>query len=164
SILLFILLRIGNFYGDPAPWSLQEEAIYSFLSFINLTKYPISLQYALVMLGIGMLILYAAEKIKPTGLNSVVITFGRVPLFFYLLHLYIIHAFAFIGVAIDNLPLDIMIITPKTFQEQTLVDYGFNLLVVYAVSVLVLAILYPICRWYMKYKAENKNKWWLSYL
>ncbi len=164
ALALFVLLRLGNIYGDPVPWSAQKSGVYTFLSFINVNKYPPSLHYALVMLGIALLLLRALENIKFRGVGSVFITFGRVPLFFYILHLYIIHTFALLGAPFDNHPWHALIITPNTFQNQTLANYGYSLGLVYAVWIFVLSMLYPLCLWYMEYKAKRKDQWWLSYL
>ncbi len=163
-LLAFAVLRGINGYGDPAPWSSRDAPVMTLLSFINVTKYPPSLLFTLVTLGIAGLGLWASDRIRLRGFSRMIITFGRVPLFFYILHLFLVHGLALIGAWIDGHPLKLMVITPATFQKQTLLDYGFPLWVVYAVWILAVAILYPLCRWYQAYKMAHPEKWWLGYL
>jgi len=163
-LLVFALLRTLNIYGDPAPWGVQESGIKSLMAFLKVTKYPPSLLFALIMLGIAGLLLWGADSIKRRGAARFVITFGRVPLFFYLLHLFLAHLLAFAGAWVDGHPLELMVITPATFQQQTLLGYGFPLWVVYAVWALAIALLYPVCRWYQSYKMAHPEQWWLRYL
>ncbi len=164
ALTLFVLLRSANIYGDPAPWSWQKNGIFSILSFINVSKYPVSLQYALLMLGITLLLLRAFDGAKAQGLGAKVITFGRVPLFFYVLHLYLAHLAGLVGALLDGFSADLMVYTPASFQDPRFPEYGYNLGVVYGVTFLIIVLLYPVCKKYMQYKAHNRDKWWLSYL
>ena len=91
TLALFTLLRFINFYGDPSKWAIQKNSVFTFLSFINVTKYPPSLLFSLITLGIMFLILSFAERIKNIFTN-VVIVYGKVPLFYYLIHWYIVHS------------------------------------------------------------------------
>jgi hypothetical protein len=89
---------------------------------------------------------------------------GRVPLFYYFLHIFLIHSIAIIVLLALGLDWKVMIITPQVFQSGALLEYGYNLWVVYAVWIFVVALSYPFCKKYMEYKALNRDKWWLSYL
>jgi len=93
ALLLFIMLRSINHYGDPSPWHPQKSPLFSLFSFINLTKYPPSLDYITVMLGVAMIMLGLLDRIairRPAV--SFVRVFGRVPFFYYVVHLFLIHA------------------------------------------------------------------------
>jgi uncharacterized membrane protein len=164
AILLFIILRSGNFYGDPAHWSVQKNLAFDILSFLNVTKYPPSLQYILVTLGPSLLFLAYAEK-PLNAVSGKIAVFGRVPLFYYLAHLFLIHVFAVVGVWIAGHPASDMILNDRVNRVAALKGYGFSLPVVYAVWIAVVLLLYPACRWFDKYKRKHSpKKWWLTYL
>jgi uncharacterized membrane protein len=163
SILVFVVLRFVNSYGDPSSWQSQPNGVYTFLSFINLTKYPPSLMYILVMLGISFIFLSFAEKIKGK-LSQYVVSLGRVPMFFYIVHIYLIHILALIAALATGFSVSDMTFTTWITDSKNLKGYGFNLLVVYVVWISVVLLLYPLCLWYEHYKANHKEKWWLSYL
>jgi len=162
AILLFIVLRAVNIYGDPSRWSVQGSTVFSILSFINTTKYPPSLLYSLMTLGPCLVFLAIMEK--PLGSwAQPLLHFGRVPMFFYILHLYLIHLMVIIA----------LVITGGDWHDAIIVDglrnfhppgYGFSLGVVYLIWITVILILYPLCKWYDRYKMSHKDKWWLSYL
>ena len=95
SLALFILLRFINVYGDPVAWTKQKNDLYTFLSFINVTKYPPSLLFCLLTLGIMFLILSLIEGFKNKYTN-VVETYGKVPLFYFIVHWYILHPLLFL--------------------------------------------------------------------
>ncbi|WP_353126565.1 DUF1624 domain-containing protein [Parapedobacter pyrenivorans] len=160
-LVSFILVRLVNGYGDPAAWGIQKNDLYTFLSFINVTKYPPSLLFDLLMLGSMFLLLSVAERLSGR-VFGIVKLYGSVPLFYYLLHWYIIHLLLFLVLF---------------FQGFTVADFrfGFNfgrpeapsglpLWGVYAVWAGVVALLYPLCRWYSRYKSTHKEKKWLRYL
>lgn len=163
SIVLFLVLRFINVYGDLVPWSVQNDATYTFLSFINTTKYPPSLLYTLMTLGPAMLFLYAIETIK-NKITHILVVIGRVPFFYYILHLYLIHLIGLIGLTILGEDWRELILTPMRFGGKYLADKGFDLWVTYTVWIVVVVVLYPLCNMFMKYKANNRDKWWLSYL
>ena len=163
SITLFFLLRGFNFYGDSSLWSTQETTEKTIMSFLKLTKYPPSLLYVLITIGPALLFLYCIESIKNTVTNFLLV-FGRVPFFYYLLHVFIIHVAAIIGLIITGKDWKLMILTIDTFNSGGLQGYGYSLPIVYLVWTLIVALLYPISKSYMQYKAKNKEKWWLSYL
>jgi len=163
SIGAFLILRLTNFYGEPNPFIIQDSITYSLMSFFNTTKYPPSLLYILMTIGPSLLILALIEKIK-NRFTDFFIVFGRVPLFYYFLHVFVIHIFAIILLIVNGGDPSIMFkMTPYLGHQQQLVEYGYPLWVVYSVWFIVILILYPACYKYMKYKSTS-NKWWLSYL
>ena len=163
SIALFIVLRYINVYGDLVPWSVQKNSTYTFLSFINTTKYPPSLLYTLMTLGPAMLFLYGIESVK-NRITNILVVIGRVPFFYYILHLYLVHLIGLIGLNILGENWKELILTPAHFNSGYLADKGFDLWVTYTVWIIVVIILYPFCKMFMTYKANNRDKWWLSYL
>ncbi|MBC7903240.1 MAG: DUF1624 domain-containing protein [Gemmatimonadaceae bacterium] len=162
SIVLFLLLRTINGYGDPHPWSTQSQMSHSILSFINVTKYPPSLLYSLIMLGPALIFLAMAEK--PAGLAKPIIHIGRVPMFFYLMHLYLIHTTAMIAAELSGFKWSDMILSQWSWLEPQLKGYGFSLGFTYLAWAVFILLLYFPCKWYDKYKTSHKEKWWLSYL
>ena len=161
ALLVFILFRALNLYGDPHPWSLQQSPVFSFLSFISVSKYPPSLLYAAVTLGIMFLVLFATEGIN-SGFTRFFITYGRVPMFFYLMHWYIVHIsmFAIIiaqGASWQQMPFGLM-----NFGRPD--GMGVTLPFVYLYWISMVLFMYPLCRWYGRYKAANRHKKWLAYL
>ncbi|MFD1314640.1 DUF1624 domain-containing protein [Namhaeicola litoreus] len=161
--LLFFIVRGINVYGDLLPWSVQKNTIYTFLSFLNVAKYPPSLSYLLVTTGPTFILLYLLED-KKSSLTHFFLVFGRVPLLFYFLHVLVIHALAMIGLTIFGGNWKDMILTLDVFANAKLIHYGYPLWVTYLIWIGVILLLYPICKKYMIYKATNKEKWWLSYL
>jgi uncharacterized membrane protein len=143
SLTAFVVLRMTNLYGDPIDWSLQSTTLLTLLSFLNVYKYPPSLLYLLLTLGSGLLLLAAFESARGK-LSEMLRTFGRVPLFFYVLHIALAHLAA-------------VIIALTTGRS------GFGLLVVYVAWALAIAMLYPACRWFAAVK-QRRDDWWLSYL
>ncbi|WP_041341079.1 DUF1624 domain-containing protein [Runella slithyformis] len=161
ALSLFVIIRLINFYGDPFPWAVQKSELFTFLSFINVFKYPPSLLYTLLMLGI-MFILLALGDTKPNGFTKVLATYGKVPMFYYLLHWYLIHSLMFgmlflQGFSWKDIPIG-------TFSFGRPPNSGVELGIVYSVWLGVVLTLYPLCRWYGKYKATHRNIKWLSYL
>ncbi|TRO64547.1 DUF1624 domain-containing protein [Christiangramia sabulilitoris] len=163
SLTLFIILRIPNLYGDPSLWAEQDSTIFSILSVLNVTKYPPSLLFLLVTLGPAFLFLYFTENIK-NKIVSFFLIFGRVPFFYYLLHIFIIHLAALLVLMVSGKDWTIMILDENIFTSNDLQGYGYPLSVVYLVWIIIVFLLYFPCKKYMEYKLRNKNKWWLSYL
>ncbi len=163
AIALFVVTRALNIYGDPAPWSSQSSATFTLLSFLNTTKYPPSLLYTLMTLGPAMLFLAIAEKISGS-LARAIIRIGRVPMFFYILHLYLIHFMAMFAAEFSGFSWTDMILQRRTWIDPQLKGYGFSLGVTYLVWIGIVLLLYPLCKWYDQYKTNHKEKWWLSYL
>jgi uncharacterized membrane protein len=157
---LFVVLRATNWYGDPFPWSVQDRGlVYSALSFINVTKYPPSLLFLSLTLGVALLLLSVAEGL-PSRLHQWLSTYGRVPLFYFLLHLAFISAGAFLWTALTfGKPVNLAFAAPGTLP----VAYHASLLRAYVVWVVVVSLLYWPCRWYQGFK-QRHTYWWLAYL
>jgi uncharacterized membrane protein len=162
AILLFIILRFTNIYGDASLWSKQPSAIFTLLSFINASKYPPSLIYSLMTLGPACIFLAFTEP-TPGWLGKIFSVFGRVPMFYYILHIYLIHLLAMFATSFCGHKWTDMIWDDFS-NAAKLKGYGFSLGVVYMVWIAVVLILFPLCKWYDKYKQAHKEKWWLSYL
>jgi uncharacterized membrane protein len=164
SLVLFIILRGINIYGDLYPWTQQLTPLYSFLSFINISKYPPSLDYLLVTEGFALLFLAITENIS-NRLTKFISVYGRVPMFYYLVHIFLIHLGA-MGAAVLNGYhwTDMTGFTSWIDYMPNLKGYGFPLGIVYGIWVTIVLILYPFCKMYDGYKSRHKEKWWLSYL
>lgn len=154
----FILLRAINSYGNPSPWSAQENPLFTFWSFLNTTKYPPSLSFLLMTLGPGLLVLGLAEDWRGR-FASWMVSFGRVPFFYYLAHIYLVHALALLAAEWQGAGWRALV----TGFWQLPAGYGFSLWIVWAIWIGVLVMLYPACRWFAGIKARRKD-WWLSYL
>ena len=163
AVLLFVLLRSLNVYGDPSPWEKQSSFVFTLLSFLNTTKYPPSLLFLLMTIGPSLIFLSLAEGVKHR-ISDMLVTVGGVPLFFYVVHLYLVHVLGILGVRFSGRPWTDMILSMNSFVFGRLSTYGFNLLVVYAVWMVVVLAMFPFCRMYKRYKTDNRSKWWLSYL
>jgi uncharacterized membrane protein len=163
SIFIFIVLRYTNVYGDPSSWSTQKNMMFTFMSFLNVTKYPVSLQYTLMTLGPVLIIMSWMENLKTNILEPMRII-GRVPLFYYILHFYIIH---FTSLCVY------MIVSDVSWSD---IDFhfskgfggipagtGYALGWVYVAWISIVVALYPLCRWYHHYKSTHQH-WWLGYL
>lgn len=164
-IATFVALRSVNGYGDPKPWHWQETAVFTLLSFLNTTKYPPSLLYLLMTLGPMLVLLSAFEREHTrtgrTGTMSVyLIIFGRVPLFFYLLHLYAIHALVIIFVFAMHRDVSQFLTSSWFFPPW----WGFSLPIVYLIWMGVVLMLYPACQWFAKVKSRHRGSWWTPYL
>jgi uncharacterized membrane protein len=162
-IVLFVILRLITSYGEPAPWSSQPTALFTFFSFINVTKYPPSLLYVLITLGPALIFLALSEKFSGK-LWSYVVALGRVPMFFYIVHIYLIHILAVIAAVATGYTASDMVFNTWVTDAPHLKGYGFGLGIAYLVWVFVVLSLYPLCLWYDRYKTQHKEKWWLSYL
>jgi uncharacterized membrane protein len=161
----FLLVRAFNVYGDPRPWSPQRSWIYTLISFLNCTKYPPSLSFLLMTLGPALTVMGLIDKVRLSPKNPLLV-FGRVPLFYYVLHLPFIHLIAIaltwvrygrVGFFMNGSPA--MGGPRKLFPP----DYGWDLWVCYLVWMVAVVLLYPLCRWFAALK-ERRNEWWLSYL
>jgi uncharacterized membrane protein len=158
SLAAFVTLRALNVYGDPEPWTAQSSLVYTVLSFLDVQKYPPSLLYLLATLGIGALLLGALESARGR-FAEMLRTFGRAPLFFYVLHIFLAHFAA--GVVALSMGYGEQILTNLfLFLPE---GWGFGLTGVYIAWIAVLAALYPACRWFAELK-QRRTEWWLSYL
>jgi uncharacterized membrane protein len=164
-IVVFIVLRYSNLYGDPVKWTTQKDAFFTFLSFIKVNKYPPSLLYVLLTVGSAFLFLSFTEKLKG-GIVNVVSVYGRVPMFYYLIHIYVIHLVAIIASAFTpGQDWKIWFLKQPIWFTTNLKGYGFSLPVAYLIWIAIVIAMYPLCKRYDAYKqTNNKGKWWLSYL
>jgi uncharacterized membrane protein len=151
----FLVLRAANVYGDPDPWSAQRDGLFTVLSFLNCHKYPPSLLYLLMTLGPALLLLALFER-APSLPGRPLLVFGRVPMFFYLLHIPLIHALARVTALVRYGP-------AIMDADQIPADYGYSLPVAYGVCLGVVLVLYPACRWFAGVKSRRRDAW-LSYI
>jgi uncharacterized membrane protein len=155
----FIVLRATNLYGDPAAWTVQSTWTATVLSFLNCEKYPASLLYLMMTLGPALLLLAVFADARGR-LADWITTIGRVPFLYYVAHLFLIHllavayALAVFGDASIIIGLGMMTKPP---------GYGLSLPGTYAVWLLVVVSLYPLCRWLAAFK-QRRREWWWSYL
>jgi len=163
AVLGFIIIRYSNLYGDPSPWSVQKSFSFTLMSFVNVTKYPPSLLYVLMTIGPALIFLALMENSK-NWFSNIVSTYGRVPMFYYLIHIYLIHLVAMLAARLSGYKWSDMISPGWIAFNPPLHGYGFSLTVVYLVWIGIIIFLYPFCRWYDKYKSTHRHYWWLSYL
>ena len=163
----FLVIRAINIYGDPSHWTTQKSVVFTVLSFLNCTKYPASLDYVLMTIGSALVLLSWYDRLRFSSRNPLIV-FGRVPLFYFILHFYAIHfllgvvsyirygsrTFSFIFNAMPAMG------GPRDVYPQ---NFGYPLWVTYAIWIGLVAALYPLCRWFGQYKATH-HLWWLSYL
>jgi uncharacterized membrane protein len=156
ALVVFLALRLPNLYGDPQPWSAQATPWLTVLSVLDVEKYPPSLLFLCVTLGLGLLALAAAENWRGK-LFAALVTIGRVPLFFYVAHLYLAHVSAgLVALALGH-GSSVLLAYPEDPA------WGFGLPGVYLAWAAVVIALYPACRWFAGVKARRRD-WWLSYL
>ena len=163
AILVFITLRWTNIYGDPNLFKHYGTLTKDLMSFLNLTKYPPSLLYLLVTLGFVFLFLANTENLKGRIVNFFS-TFGRVPFFYYIIHIYLIHILALFMAELCGFGWEKMVLSDWVSEVSGLKGFGFSLSVVYIIWIFIIAFLYPFCKKFDKYKQTHKDKWWLSYL
>jgi uncharacterized membrane protein len=158
-VVLFIVLRALDFYGDPRPWSKNH----TFLGFLNTTKYPASLLFLLMTLGPMFILLGYAERMKGK-IAGVLETFGRVPMFYYLLHIPLIHVAACIVSLVREGHVDAWLYANHPLNPGPVpAGYMWSLGLLYLVFAVCVTVLYFPCRWYARVRAERRSKW-LSYL
>jgi Predicted membrane protein len=162
SLALFLILRFINVYGDPQHWETGKDAVYTILSFLNVTKYPPSLLFTLLFLGITFVLLHFSDKL-PKRIQFIIAVYGKVPLFYYLLHLYFIRLAVFIMVYAQGYKWKDLLFGPFQFGRPE-ANSGISLGWVYVVWGAIVILLYPLCRWYGNYKTGNRHQWWLRYL
>jgi uncharacterized membrane protein len=163
-LVFFAALRATNIYGDPGHWTEQKNGLATFFAFMNVQKYPPSLLYMSATIG-GALIFLALVKNTWSRLAKIISVYGRVPFFYYILHFYLLHIIS-IGLYLSRghtlaegakgLPG-----FPFKFAAP---GEGYSLAIVYGIWIAVVIALYPLCKWYDRYKTNHKEKWWLSYL
>jgi len=161
-LAFFVILRFANFYGDPIPWKSQKSPLFTYLSFISIFKYPPSLLYTSLTLGVMFLILAASDGVR-NRFVSIISVYGKVPLFYYILHWYLIHSLMFLlifyqGFTWEELPFG-------AFQfGRPPANSGVELPYIYMIWAFVVITLYPLCKWYNRYKAAHRKKKWLRYI
>jgi uncharacterized membrane protein len=161
----FVVFRATNIYGDPSPWSRQQSLLFSVFSFIKCEKYPPSLLFLLMTLGPSFIVLALLDRDLGKFWRPFIV-FGRVPLFFYIVHIFLIHAIAlFISYLRYGGPGGLFVGPLFRDDARPLYppDYGFGLAGVYAVWLIVVIALYPVCRWFAEVKQRRRGGW-LSYL
>jgi uncharacterized membrane protein len=164
AIVFFVVLRAANFYGDPVKWTMQKTSLQTFFSFMNVQKYPPSLLFLCATIGPALLFL-AFAKNTGSRLVKIISVYGRVPFFYFLVHFFILHIAQVItylsrghsiAEGMKGLPG-----LPFKFAQP---GEGYSLGIVYLVWVGIVLLMYPLCKWYDRYKTNHKEKWWLSYL
>jgi uncharacterized membrane protein len=161
---VFLLLRWLNGYGDPSQWTTQRSAVFTFLSFLNTTKYPPSLLFLLMTLGPALLFLRLLDGGTPKWLRPVLV-FGRVPLFYYAVHIPVIHLLAVVVCWFRYGEVHWMFEspTPDKYPYTQPPGWPLPLPYIYAIWVLVVGALWPLCRWFARLK-ERRKDWWLGYM
>jgi len=172
----FIIIRGINHYGNaydgmpsffPATvgtWTGQKSTAFTVMAFLNTLKYPPSLDYILMTLGPALMLLACFEHLRPgTVWGRVLLVYGRVPLFYYLVHVYLIHILAILTGLVCHQPIawlwksTMLVTTPPP-------GYGHGLPFIYLTWLTVVALLYFPCRWFMRFKAQHREWKWLSYI
>jgi uncharacterized membrane protein len=160
-VLAFVVLRATNLYGNPRPWTAQRDAAFTVLAFLNTTKYPPSLLFLLMTLGPALVALGRLERVPRGPLGRVLVTYGRVPLFFFLVQWLPAHGLAVLLSALAGKPIAHLFGMPGATAPAP--DAGFGLGTTYLVWLLGLALTYPLCRWFADLK-RRRSDWWLGYL
>lgn len=155
----FVVLRFSNLYGNPRPWTAQPTALHTLFSFLDCHKYPPSLCYLLMTLGPALILLGLLDRGTPTWLQPLVV-FGRVPMFFYLLHLPLLHGMAMLAARLTWGRADWLYgVTPARPPDNA----GFGLPATYLAWLAGVALLFFACRWFAEVKRRHHAAW-LSYL
>jgi uncharacterized membrane protein len=157
-VTAFLAIRTINEYGDPAPWSRQQDVLFTVMSFLNCQKYPPSLLFLLMTLGPMMLLLSMLERVRQ-GVAGFFVVFGRVPLFYYIVHFYLIHVGALVLAYVLGQPTSSLFGLPAGPAP----GYGQGLPGVYLFWIVIVLTMYPLCRWFAGLKAGRRD-WWLSYI
>jgi uncharacterized membrane protein len=163
ALVLFLLLRFLNIYGNPTPWTDYDTNTKDAISFLNPSKYPPSLLYLLMTLSGVFLFLANSERLKGK-IVAFISVYGRVPFFYYILHIYIIHILAMVFAQITGFGWQKMVLPTFVTLAPGLQGYGISLFWVYLLWISIVLALYPACKWFDRYKQNHKDIWWLSYL
>lgn len=163
-LVLFAILRAPNIYGDPQHWTSQKNGLYSFLSFMNVQKYPPSLLYMCATIGIGLLILAAMGNVR-NWFTRFITVYGRVPFLYYVLHFFLIHLVSSIFYLARGHSFAEGVQPKQGGFLPNFVDptQGVSLFWVYVIWLCIVISLYPVCKWFSEYKKRHKD-WWLSYI
>jgi len=155
---LFVALRLIDGYGEPNHWQAQASGVATLIDFLNTTKYPPSLLFLAMTLGPALILCSFADRMRGF-LSGALILYGRVPFAFYVAHFFVLHVLVLGLGALQGHSIRQLMTFPPFFPP----GYGLSLAGVYAVWLLVVVLLYPLCRWMARLKA-NSRAWWLSYL
>ena len=160
----FVALRALNVYGDPSPWTPHGREGFTLLSFLNASKYPPSLLFLLMTLGPALLFLRLADRRVPRVLHPALVI-GRVPLFYYVLHVALLHTLALAVCYVRYGAVSWMVESPSIDRFPVTQPPGWPapLAAVYLAWAVAVVLLYPCCRWYAAVKARRTHRW-LSYL
>lgn len=158
SIVAFVVLRLLNGYGNPAPWTLQRTLVLTVASFLNALKYPPSLDFLLMTLGPTFISLALLENARGPVARAISV-YGRVPMFYYILHIFLIHTLAYAFALWQGGDGSFLSLDVGSFPTW----YGTGLPGVYLVWTVVVLILYLPCRWFADLKSRRRD-WWLSYI
>jgi uncharacterized membrane protein len=158
-VIGFVILRYFNLYGNPTPWTAQKSAALTVASFFNVLKYPPSLMFLLMTLGPAFIALAFFENVRGS-IGRVISVYGRVPMFYFLVHIFVIHILAYAFAMMQGGRGDFISLDTASFPAW----YGTSLPGVYLAWLIVVLILYLPCRWYANLKSRRKDLWWLGYL
>ena len=161
-LLLFACLRGFNLYGNGGLWATPAHADLTLLAVVDVTKYPPSLDYVLVTLGIALLLALVLDRL-PAAMLKPFLAFGRTPLFTYIPHLYILHSLAIVIGLVRGVPAGDFCNFLGDGQRLVDANWGLPLWAAYVIWLCVLAMLYPLSSWYAAYRAKHRS-WWTSYL
>jgi len=163
-VALFVVLRGVNLYGDPARWAVQKTTLLTVVSFLNVTKYPSSLLFLLMTFGPSLLLLRALDDTKARLLRPA-LTFGRVPLFYFILHFLLLHLLAVVVCLLHYGTAHWMFESPDlgNYPFTPPPNWGLTLPWVYAIWIVVVLLAFPFCRWFAALKQRRRDMW-LSYL
>lgn len=163
GLALFAVVRGFNVFGaDPTAWTVQPEPLWTAFSFISVSKYPPSPAYVLLMIGLALLLLLAFDRWRGPVVR-VFLTFGRTPLFTYLLHIWIAHTLALLAGLATDVPASAFLNGIVDPERLVAAGWGFSLPVVYGFWAATLIIIYPLSRWFEGVKRRRRD-WWLGYL
>ena len=161
-LALFILLRLTNIYGDSYLFTDYHTLSKDLISFLNPSKYPPSLLYLLMTLGFTLVFLANSENLKDKVVNFFSV-FGRVPFFYYIIHIYVIHLAAMLYAQLAGFGWDKLVLEGWITELPKMKGYGLALVWVYLIWASIILLLYPLCKWFDNYKQNHKEKAWLSY-
>lgn len=162
AVFLFLVLRFINVYGDPSSWAFQRNGLYTFLSFMNITKYPPSLLFCLITLGIMFCLLAFAETARNI-IFRIISVYGKVPLFYFLIHFFLIHLVLLAVMFLQGFSWNELDFASGTFGRPKGLQSGLHLWQIYLIWIGVVVLLYKPCKLFGKYKSTHK-KWWLKYV
>ncbi|MFC3563617.1 DUF1624 domain-containing protein [Pedobacter jamesrossensis] len=159
AMVCFIALRLLSLYGDPVPRKEYHDVFKNLLSFMNVSKYPPSLEYTCLTIGVALLILSISENVQ-NKLSKVLSVYGSVPFFYYVIHFYLLHTFLIFLFFLEGNTTKQIVQVPFFFRPA---NFGYDLWIVYLIWLFVVAVLYYPCKWFKKYKATHEE-WWLKYI